>query len=44
MTSFAVFFFELLPKFSDFENYNDCIEKITLKSIRLHPVFIEKKI
>ena len=38
------FFFKLLPKFSDLINSGDCIGKITSKSIRLYPVFIEKKI
>ena len=31
-------------KFSDFVDIDDCIGKITLKSIRLQPVFVEKKI
>ena len=34
------FFFKILPNFSDFVNYNDCIGKSTSKSIRLQPVFI----
>ena len=41
---FAVFFFEIFPKFCDFVNSDDCIEKITSKAIRLQPVFIQKKI
>ena len=32
---FAVFFFKLLPKFSDLINPDDCIGKILSKSIRL---------
>ena len=40
---FLHFFFEILPKFSDFVNFDDCIEKITSKLIRLQPVFIKKK-
>ena len=35
---------KLLPKLSDFINYDDCIEKITTEYIRLYPVFIQKKI
>ena len=35
-------FYRLLPKFSDFINSDDCIEKITSKSIRLQPDFIFK--
>ena len=31
----SVFFFKLLPKFSGFINSDDCIGKITSKSIRL---------
>ena len=38
---FAVFF-KLLPKFSDFINYDDSVGKMTSKSIRLYPVFIKK--
>ena len=37
-----VFFLKLLPKFCDFVCSNDCIRKITSKSIRLYPVFILK--
>ena len=37
------FVFKLLPKFKDLINSDDCIGKITLKSIRLYPVFIKKK-
>ena len=40
---FCFFFFELLQKFSDFVNFNYCIGKITSKSIRLQPVFIQKR-
>ena len=40
----AVFFIKLLPKFSDFIYYDDCIEETTSKSIRLYPVFIQKHI
>ena len=39
---FTVFFFKMLPKFSDFVNSGYCIGKITSKSIRLQPVFIKK--
>ena len=38
------FFFKLLPKRRNFINSDDCIGKITPKSIRLNPVFIEKKL
>ena len=44
MNFFQLFFFELLPKFSDFVNSNDCIGKVTSKAIWLYPVFIKKKI
>ena len=37
------FFFELLQKFNDFVNSDDCIGKITSKSISLYPIFIKKK-
>ena len=38
---FAVFYEnEILPKFKGFVNSDDCIGKITPKSIRLQPVFI----
>ena len=40
----AIFFLELFPKFSDFSNFDDCIGKRTLKSIRLQQVYIEKMI
>ena len=33
----------LLPKFSDFINSDDCMGKITSKSVRLYPVFNQKK-
>ena len=39
---FYVVFKEILPKFSDFLNSDDCIGKITSKSITLQPVFILK--
>ena len=35
---------KLMPEFSDFINSDDCIGKITSKSIKLFPVFIQKKI
>ena len=44
MFFFLQFFFKLLPKFSDFINSDNCIEKITSKPIRLYPVFIQKNI
>ena len=37
------FFFKLLPKHSDYINSDDCIEKITTKSIKIYPVFNFKK-
>ena len=37
-------FFEILPNFNDFVNSDDCIGKITSKSIRLKSVFIQKNI
>ena len=37
-------FLEILPKFCDFVNSDDCIGKITSKSIRLKPVCIQTKI
>ena len=40
---FLAVFFKLLPKFTDFINSDNCIEKITSKSIRTHPVFILKQ-
>ena len=36
-------FFEMLLKFSDLINPDNCIAKIISKSIRLQPVFIKKK-
>ena len=39
---FFAFFFKLLPKFSDLKYSDDCIGKITSKSFRLKPVFIQK--
>ena len=41
---FAVFCFKWLPKFSDFINCNDCIKQTKSKSIRLYPVFIQKRL
>ena len=41
---FIAVFIEIPSKFSDFVNFNDCIGKIISKSIRLEPVFIQKKI
>ena len=38
------FFFKLLPKFSCVINYDDCIGKITSKSLQPYPVFIKKYI
>ena len=37
---FMQFFFKFLPKFTDFINSDDCIGKITSKSIRMNPVFL----
>ena len=42
MLGFFAVFYEILPKFSDFINSDDCIGKITSKSMRLQPVFIQK--
>ena len=39
----VVFFFRLLPKFSDFINFDDCIAKIASKSIKLYPVSFEER-
>jgi len=36
------FFFKFLPKFSDFINSDDSIEKITSKSIRLYLILFKK--
>ena len=36
---FLAVFFEIVPKFSDFVNSDDCIGNITPKSIRLQSVF-----
>ena len=36
-------FFEIIPKFSDFVNSDDCIGKILSKSIRPQSVFIKKR-
>ena len=33
---------EILKKFNDFVNSDDCIGKITSKPIRLYPIFIKK--
>ena len=46
MKNFRFFFcrfFKILPKFSEFVNSDDCIEKITSKSMRLQPVYIKRK-
>jgi len=40
---FRIFFLELLAKFNDFVNSDDCIEKIASKSIGLKPVIIQKR-
>ena len=37
-------FFAIFFKFRDFATSDDCIEINTSKSIRLYPVFIQKKI
>ena len=37
------FFFEIHPEFSDFVNSDNCSGKFTSKSIRILPVFIQKK-
>ena len=39
---FFAFFFKIHPKFRDFINFDDCIRKITSKSIRLYTVFNKK--
>ena len=41
---FLHFFYRLLLELSDFINSDDCIGKISLKSIRLYPFFIKIKI
>ena len=41
---FFAFFFPLLPKFNDFINPDDYMKKMTSKSTRLYPVFIQTKI
>ena len=41
---FCIFFFPLLPKFNDFKNPDDYMKKMTSKSTRLYPVFIQTKI
>ena len=41
---FCNFFFKLLPKFSYFIDYDDCMGKITYESIRLYTVFIQNMI
>ena len=43
-TFFCSFFFEILKKFSDFVNSDDCIGKITSKSIRINSDFVLKHI
>ena len=37
------FFFKLLPNLINFISYEDCIGKITPKSIRPYPLFYSKK-
>ena len=39
---FLQFYIKLLPKLSNFMNSDDCIRKITSKSIRLYSVFIQQ--
>ena len=39
---FSAVFFQILPKFRDFVNSENCIEKIASKFIRPQPVFIQK--
>ena len=39
---FIAVFIAILPKFSDFVNSDDCMGKITSKSIRLQRVFSQK--
>ena len=41
MRFFLCSFFLLLPKFTDLMNFDNCIGKITSKSIRLYPVFFK---
>ena len=38
------FFFEILQKFRDFVNSDDCIGKSSSNSIRLQPVVFEKRL
>ena len=38
---FLTIFIKLLPKFSDFINYDDCIGRITSKYIRQYAIFIQ---
>ena len=40
---FLSFFFEFLPKISNFVNTDNCIGKISSNSIWIYPVFITKK-
>ena len=40
----TVFFFKLLPKFSDLINFNDYMGKITSTFIIIYKVFIYRKI
>ena len=41
---FSATIFNLLPKFSDFISSDDCIGKITAKSIRLYPFLFRKRV
>ena len=41
---YCAVFFDILPKFSDFVNFDYCIGKITSESIRLQPVFVQKRL
>ena len=40
---FCIFFLEIFTRSSDFVNSVDCVGKITSKSVRLQPVFIQKR-
>ena len=44
MGFFLQSFFAVFQKFCDFRNSYDCIGKITSKSIKLFPVFIQKRV
>ena len=41
---FLHFFFEILPKFSDLVNSDDCIGKVTSNYVSLQQDFIKKKV